>query len=103
MLYTADGRCIGRLDPVFKTHLPVREAQIIQETLDRVRVRYIPAADYTLDAGRSIIERLRARMGNVNVILESVDHLPRGINGKFRAVICDLSAKERESLKEKVG
>ena len=33
VLQTADGRRIGRLDPIFKGGLPVLEAQIIQETL----------------------------------------------------------------------
>src|SRR5206468_239017 len=41
-LYTSDGRRVGRLDPVFKMRLPLHEAQIIQETLNRVRVRYVP-------------------------------------------------------------
>jgi phenylacetate-CoA ligase len=87
VLYTADGRCIGRLDPVFKTNLPVREAQIIQEAMDRVRVLYVPASDFTSEAGRSIVERLQARMGPVSVVLEEVAEMPRGANGKFRAVI----------------
>ena len=96
VLYTADGRRIGRLDPVFKTHLPVREAQIIQEALDRVRVRYVPAPDFTPEAGDSIIERLQARMGTaVEVILEQVDEVPREASGKFRAVICQLPPEER--------
>ena len=87
VLYTRDGRRIGRLDPIFKTNLPVREAQIIQETLDRVRVRYVPAPGFTPGAGRSIVERLQARMGLVHVVLEEVDEMPRTANGKFRAVI----------------
>jgi phenylacetate-coenzyme A ligase PaaK-like adenylate-forming protein len=90
MLYTPDGRRIGRLDPIFKTHLPVREAQVIQETLNRVHVRYVPAPDFTPEAGRSIIDRLQARMGMIEVILEQVDEVPREVNGKFRPVICNL-------------
>jgi phenylacetate-CoA ligase len=90
MLYTPDGRCIGRLDPIFKTRLPVREAQVIQETLNRVHVRYVPAPDFTPEAGRSIIDRLQARMGMIEVILEQVDEVPREVNGKFRPVICNL-------------
>ena len=97
-LYTLDGRRIGRLDPVFKDRLPIREAQIVQEALDRIRVRYVPAADFTPEAGRSVIERLQARMGDVKVILEPVNEVPRGANGKFRAVICDLPAEERRRL-----
>ena len=100
VLYTFDGRRIGRLDPVFKSNLPIREAQIVQEALDRVRVNYVPASNYTSAAGRSIVERLRARMGNVSVILEEVNELPRGSNGKFRSVICKLSSEERLRLEK---
>jgi phenylacetate-CoA ligase len=96
ILYTLDGRRIGRLDPIFKGHLPIREAQIIQEALDRVRVRYVPAPGCTPEVKRPIMESLQARMGAVEVILEQVDTLPRAANGKFRAVICNLSEAEKK-------
>lgn len=95
-LYTSDGRRVGRLDPVFKAGLPIREAQIIQEELNRIQVRYVPAAGFTPQAGRSIVEELRARMGAVEVILEEVAELPRTANGKFRAVICNLQPAQKE-------
>jgi phenylacetate-CoA ligase len=95
MLYTSDGRIVGRLDPVFKADLPIRGAQIIQEKLDRIRVRYVPTTDFTPEAGRSIINRLQDRMGRVDVVLEAVDELHRQSGGKFRAVICNLPAHER--------
>jgi phenylacetate-CoA ligase len=97
-LYTVDGRRIGRLDPVFKTEVPIREAQIIQESLKAVRVRYVPAPGFTAAAARLIVERLQARMGNVDVTLEELDRLPRTANGKFRAVICNLSIEDRQRL-----
>lgn len=97
-LYTIEGRRIGRLDPVFKANLPVHEAQIIQETLGRIRVRYVPAGDFTAENKHSIVERLQSRLGDMNVILERVDEVPREANGKFRAVICNLSPQEREYL-----
>lgn len=100
VLYTADGRRIGRLDPVFKSRLPIREAQIIQEALDKVRVRYVPAPDFTKDAGRSIIEQLQMRMGSVEVTLEELSEIPRGANGKLRAVICNLTAEQRRTLEK---
>jgi phenylacetate-CoA ligase len=90
-LFTRDGRRIGRLDPIFKVRLPVIEAQIVQETLDRVRVIYVPAADFTAAAGRRIIDELQARIGDVEVVLEPVSAVPRTPNGKFRAVVCNLS------------
>jgi phenylacetate-CoA ligase len=93
ILYTTDGRQIGRLDPIFKAHLPVIEAQVIQVSLDKVIVRFVPAPDYQLKDGQSIIERLQARMGDVNVKLEPVSELPRESNGKFRAVISHIQRK----------
>lgn len=87
VLVTADGRPIGRLDPVFKADLPVREAQIVQEAPDRVRIRYVPAPGFTAAAARSLITRLQARMGPVEVVLEELAEVPRTANGKFRAVV----------------
>lgn len=91
VLYTRDGRRIGRLDPVFKAHLPIREAQIVQEALDRVRVRYVPADGFGPADARSIVERLQQRLGDVEVVLEALDAIPRGPNGKFRAVVSEMT------------
>jgi phenylacetate-CoA ligase len=90
VFYTLDGRRIGRLDDVFNAHLAVREGQIIQETLNRIRVRYVPAQNFSADTKNVIIRRLRDRMGPVEVILEQVDEVPRLHNGKFRQAICVL-------------
>jgi phenylacetate-coenzyme A ligase PaaK-like adenylate-forming protein len=98
VLYTLDGRRVGRLDPVFKGGLPLREAQIVQESLDRVKVRYVPLPEFTTAHGRSLIERLQARMGSVRVTLEEVELIPRTRNGKFRAVICNLPPDERQTM-----
>jgi len=98
VLFTRDGRRIGRLDPVFKNGLPIREAQIIQVSLDQIRVRYVPEAEFTPVSADSLIARLRAHLGNVHVTLERVDEVPRTANGKFRAVICELPAATRNAL-----
>jgi phenylacetate-CoA ligase len=103
VLYTMDGRMVGRLDPVFKAHLPVREAQIVQERLDEITVRYVPAPGYTAAAGKSIVARLQDRLGPVKVTLEELPEIPRTPTGKFRAVICNLSAKERRRIATPVG
>jgi phenylacetate-CoA ligase len=100
VLFARNGRRIGRLDPVFKNNLAVREAQVIQEALDKVRVRYVPTTDFTIETERSITERLKARMGDVKVVLERVDEVPRGVNGKFRAVICNLPPEVRRQVEK---
>jgi phenylacetate-CoA ligase len=89
---TRDGRRIGRLDPVFKGSLPLREAQIIQESPSLIRVRYVPADGYQPAHGAKIVAEIQARLGPMEVALEAVAEVPRGPNGKFRAVICNLQA-----------
>ncbi len=97
VLRTVDGRPVGRLDTIFKGNLPVREAQIIQDGVDHVTVLYVPTDAYTAEAGQSIVERLRARMGEIRVTLEPVERIPRSANGKFRAVVNRIPAAARSS------
>jgi phenylacetate-CoA ligase len=87
---TPDGRRVGRLDPVFKAGLPIREAQIVQDAPDHIRVRYVPDAGFTAASSRQIVRRLRDRLGDMRVTLEPVDAIPRGANGKFRAVVSSI-------------
>src|SRR5262249_2402100 len=103
VLYTADGRQIGRLDPVFKDKLPVREAQIVQEALTRVRIRYVPAINFTSDTALFMIQRLQERMGAVEVLLEKMAEIPRGRNGKFRSAICRIPDEEKKWLENNVS
>lgn len=90
ILISSDGRLVGRLDPIFKAKMPIYEAQIIQETLNRIRVRYVPIHSFSAKDADAIIERLHDRMGKVEVIMEQVSEIPRGANGKFHAVVCNL-------------
>lgn len=100
VLYTSTGRRIGRLDPVFKAQLPVKEVQIIQETLYDIRVRYVSASGFTEAARQSIAHRLRERMGDsIDVTFEEVEQIPRSANGKFRAVVCNLSEEELKQIR----
>ena len=88
VIITPDGRHIGRLDPVFKADLPIREAQIIQETRDTLRVLYVPTEAYTAADGQALIGRIHDRVGGeMGVVLEAVAEIPRSAGGKFRAVI----------------
>lgn len=98
VLYTTDGRRVGRLDPVFKNDLPVKEAQIIQKSLKKIVVRLIPTNEFNQQSAKNLSDRIRERMGDVEIILETVTEIPRTERGKFRAVICDLSLDERITL-----
>ncbi len=87
VVYTRDGRAVGRLDPVFKGNLALHEAQLIQETVDRMRVRYVPAPGFSTRDERIIRDGLRERLGEIEVVFEPVAAIERGANGKFRAVV----------------
>jgi phenylacetate-CoA ligase len=86
-LRTADGRTVFWLNPIFYG-LPVRESQIEQESLTRTTVRVAPAAGFDRARHAKVItQRLRDRMGDVDVNLELLEEIPRTANGKLRAVI----------------
>jgi phenylacetate-CoA ligase len=101
VLITRDGRAAGPLDPVFDGISTIREAQIVQEQLDLVRVRVATAPGFTDAHERTITLGVRERMGEVRVIVDRVDAVPRTPNGKLRAVICNLPAAERMAALER--
>lgn len=99
VLYTVDGRRLAQLNAIFKTQLPVREAQLVQERLDRVRVRYVPTPEFNHAAAQEIVRRLQARMGAVEVVFEELAEIPRTANGKFRVSLCQLPPEQLTVLR----
>lgn len=95
VLYTTDGRRVSRLGSVIKAGAPIREAQIVQETLERLRVRYIPAPEWSEAAEGEILAAIRNRMGEVEVVFERVHQIPRSTNGKFRFMVCALPPDQK--------
>ena len=89
-IVTPDGRRVYWLNPVFYG-IPVRESQIVQEVVEQLRVLVVPAPGFDTDASERIVERLRARVGDVDIRVETVESIPRTAGGKFRAVISHLS------------
>jgi len=100
VVVTPDGRRVGRLDPVFKSDLPIREAQIVQESLDALVVRYVPAAGFSPRDGAALVERLHQRVGDMTIRLEPVSTLPRTANGKLRSVVSLVAAEQRRTASE---
>jgi phenylacetate-CoA ligase len=96
MLVTPEGRQIFWINPVFYG-LRVREAQVIQESLERLRVLYVPGPGHALRDDELLIARLRERIGNVEVALEPVAHIAKEPNGKFRSVVSHVTGAARES------
>jgi phenylacetate-CoA ligase len=97
LLVTADGRRILGLEDVF-FNTPIRQAQIVQERLDLIRARYVPAPGFTQDTAREIVKAVQARMKGVEVILEPVGDIPRSANGKFWIQVCNVPQHEIDAV-----
>ena len=96
VLLTPDGRQAVRMGAVF-FDLPVRQSQIVQEQLSVVRVRVAPDDTFTKRHERIIAERVRDRMGPVQVIIERVTEVPRTSSGKLQAIVSLLSPSQRSA------
>ncbi|HYT33228.1 MAG TPA: hypothetical protein VEO37_11580 [Thermoanaerobaculia bacterium] len=83
-----DGRQLVRFHGVFIDQPHVREGQIIQEALDRIRVRIVPDGAFGPVDREETIQRVRQRLGpRVEIVVETVEEIPRSAAGKFRAVV----------------
>jgi phenylacetate-CoA ligase len=83
-----DGREMVRFHGIFTDQPHVREGQIIQETLTRIRVRVVPADGYGKADADNITARMHQRLGrDVEIIIELVDLIPRTKAGKFQPVV----------------
>ncbi len=90
---TPSGRLVGRLDPVFKRELPITEAQIIQDSLEQIRVRIVPAEGFSAQHASSLERALHDRLGEaMKIEIETVSHIPRGSAGKFKAVVSHVTS-----------
>jgi phenylacetate-CoA ligase len=89
VIVTPDGRWVAAVVPSLDS-FPLKEAQIIQETLGHIRVRMVPALGYSSHHGISIVQGLKDRVGDMKISLELVDYIPRSANGKFKNVISNV-------------
>lgn len=88
MITAPDGRKVGRLDPIFKGYSGIREAQIIQDDLYNITLKYVPDKNFTASQLEEILWELRERVGpSLKIHTDRVTQIPREKNSKFRAVI----------------
>ncbi|MBA2882997.1 phenylacetate-CoA ligase [Desulfosalsimonas propionicica] len=87
MILTPEGKRIGRLSPVLKG-FPVREAQYIQESIDKLEVWIVKDELYNKRTEADVLKELRKRLGNsMEIQIKYVSAIPRGKGGKLRSVI----------------
>jgi phenylacetate-CoA ligase len=85
---TVDGRRIGRFGSLFRGNGEIRECQIVQLAPGRFRFLVVPGDTFSAAALERTRAAAHARLGVASeVTFELVDRIPRGPNGKFRAVV----------------
>jgi phenylacetate-coenzyme A ligase PaaK-like adenylate-forming protein len=84
IILTPDGVPVGGLDLIFHPGIPMREGQIIQESLLRFRVKVVPAPGFASRHSEEMSRGLRNILGDrVEVVVETVESIPRTAAGKF--------------------
>ncbi len=87
-----DGKRLQRLDPVFKGLTSIKEAQIVQETIDHIVLKIIPGSNYRPSDSDVIVKELKKRISTDLVVdVNIVKTIERTRAGKFRAVISKVS------------
>lgn len=92
---TRDGRSVLRFDTAFKGVASIREAQVVQESLDRFVIRVVPASGFSSKDCEVLVQNMRTHVGECSVEVRLVESIERAAGGKFRAVVCRLSPEER--------
>lgn len=88
---TPDGRMAIGMNQVFEWASGIREAQIVQNQLDKIEVRVVPDLDYSEQDKKVLKSELQKRLGyDMQIEFRIVDSIPRTPNGKFRAVLSNI-------------
>jgi phenylacetate-CoA ligase len=93
VVYSVDGRPVSRLSHVPKGVPDIREVQIVQTDVSKFTVRISPldlTVGVTEQARTMLREKLTDLVGPAEVAFEEFEAIPRGPNGKFRTVLCEI-------------
>jgi phenylacetate-CoA ligase len=92
VIVAPDGRRTVRFHGIFTEMPGVREAQVIQEARDLLRIRVVASPSYGPDTVDEIVRRIQVRLTTeMRVEVERVDLIPRTAAGKFQAVISRIA------------
>jgi phenylacetate-CoA ligase len=94
-IVTRDGRRLALTEVMFRPQLRVREAQIVQNDLDSITVKIVPAKGWCAKDEQEIRSRLHDRIGDMRVVIEAVPEIERTCAGKFPIVISHLRRGRR--------
>lgn len=82
----SDGRHISRLGHIFKDAINLIEGQIIYRGNNHILLRVVPGPKWTTADSEILKTRLKDRVSNITVEIETVTTIDRGANGKFEFI-----------------
>lgn len=86
-----DNRKIGRLDHIYKGLKHIKESQIVQQSYDHCVIKLVKADQFIKIDEECLLQNFADRVGSeMKVSIEYHDEIPKGKNGKFRAVINEI-------------
>lgn len=91
-----DGRQLVRFHGIFLDIPEVREGQVVQESLELIRVNVVAEPGFSAAHREAIERRVRERLGPVRVEVDVVGSIPRTAAGKFKAVVSRLRQRGAE-------
>ncbi len=91
-----DGREMVRFHGIFNGLHSVKQAQVIQESLDDIIIRLVTDGQLGDDERMLINKRIESQLGEMNIVIEEVENIPLTNNGKFQAVISKLGRKNHD-------
>ncbi len=82
-----DGREMVRFHGIFTNLATVVEAQVVQHDYDKFEIIVVTSGRFADEDKVSIRSRMKSQLGTIEISFREVPEIPRGNNGKFKAVI----------------
>lgn len=82
-----DGRKMRRFNRIFIDIQSVIEGQVIQHELTKFEIKLVVSSQPEQEYLDIIHQRMKSQLGNIELVINIVDSIDRGPNGKFKAVI----------------
>jgi phenylacetate-CoA ligase len=98
---TPSGRILHALGIIYvlREVATLKEFQVIQETVDRVRVIVVPEPGFSDQDREGIVRRVHTLMGpDVEVDVQLTESIQRAASGKFRYVISHVADAHLEAV-----
>lgn len=90
-LHTPDGRVVGVLNCIPRGIDHLIEMQFVQRSLHEIILRVVVSNDFSDKDAQKLIKKVKEFISyDIKFIIEKVDYIHRGKNGKFNLVISEL-------------